>query len=49
MLHAVLRRKARLDASGEVPDAVSTTDLTKELTRFRQAHTRMHTDGGNYL
>ena len=49
MLHAVLRRKARLDASGDVPETVSTTDLTKELTRFRQAHTRMHTDGGNYL
>jgi ATP-dependent 26S proteasome regulatory subunit len=49
MLHAVLRRKARLDASGEVPEVVSTTDLSKELSRFRQANTRMQPDGGNYL
>ena len=49
MLHAVLRRKARLDASGEVPETVSTLDLSKELSRFRQAHTRMQADGGNYL
>lgn len=49
MLHAVLRRKARLDASGDIPDSVSTSDLSKELSRFRQAHTRMHADGGNYL
>lgn len=49
MLHAVLRRKARCDAAGEVPDSVSTKDLSKELSRFRQANTRMHADGGNYL
>jgi ATP-dependent 26S proteasome regulatory subunit len=49
MLHAVLRRKARLDAAGEVPEPVATPDLSRELKRYRQAHTRMHTDGGNYL
>ena len=45
----VLRRKARIDASGDAPDTVSTVDLTKELSRFRQANTRIHADGGNYL
>lgn len=49
MLHAVLRRKARLDAAGESPDPVSNDDFSHEITRFRQAHTRIHMDGGNYL
>lgn len=49
MLHAVLRRKARLDAAGENPEPVSDEDFSKEISRFRQAHTRIHTDGGNYL
>lgn len=49
MLHAVLRRKARLDASGEEPTPVLTQDLSQELQRFRQARTHIHTDGGNYV
>ena len=49
MLHAVLRRKARLDAAGEAPQPVSTKELAAELSRFRQTHTQLHTDGGNYV
>jgi len=49
MLHGVLRRKARLEAAGEQPDAVTNDDFARELSRFRQAHTRIHMDGGNYL
>lgn len=49
MLHGVLRRKARLEAGGEVAESVSTEDFTRELSRFSQAHTRIHMDGGNYL
>lgn len=49
MLHAVLRRKARLDASGEAPEPVSTQEVAAELNRFRQTHTQLHTDGGNYV
>ncbi len=49
MLHGVLRRKARLEAGGEQPEAVSSEDFAREISRFRQAHTRIHMDGGNYL
>lgn len=49
MLHGVLRRKARLEAGGDEPDPVTSEDFTRELSRFRQAHTRIHMDGGNYL
>lgn len=49
MLHGVLRRKARLEAAGERPDCVSSEDFSREMSRFRQAHTRIHMDGGNYL
>jgi ATP-dependent 26S proteasome regulatory subunit len=49
MLHAVLRRKARLDAAGESPDPVSNDDFAREVSRLRQANTRIHLDGGNYL
>jgi hypothetical protein len=45
----VLRRKARLEAGGEAADSVSTEDFSRELSRFSQAHTRIHMDGGNYL
>jgi len=48
-LHAVLRRKARLDAAGEMPEPVTNEDFAREIARFRQAHTRIHMDGGNYL
>jgi ATP-dependent 26S proteasome regulatory subunit len=49
ILHAVLRRKARLDAAGEEPEQVRDEDFTREISRFRQANTRIRTDGGNYL
>ncbi|MBY0400354.1 ATP-binding protein [Myxococcota bacterium] len=49
MLHGVLRRKARLEAAGEQPEAVTKDDFVREVSRFRQAHTRIHMDGGNYL
>jgi ATP-dependent 26S proteasome regulatory subunit len=49
MLHAVLRRKARLDAAGDKPEPVSNDDFADEISRLRQAHTRVHMDGGNYL
>jgi len=49
ILHAVLRRKARLDAAGESPEQVSEEDFSREISRFRQANTRIRTDGGNYL
>jgi ATP-dependent 26S proteasome regulatory subunit len=49
ILHAVLRRKARLEAAGETPDAVTLADFKNEIARFRQAHTAMRSDGGNYL
>lgn len=49
MLHAVLRRKARLEAAGEDPEPVSNDDFASEVSRLRQAHTRIHMDGGNYL
>ncbi len=49
MLHAVLRRKARLDAAGEPAEPVTNDDFSREVNRLRQAHTRVHLDGGNYL
>lgn len=50
ILHAVLRRKARLDATGEEPVVVEAEDFDREISRFRQANTRIRTtDGGNYL
>jgi hypothetical protein len=49
MLHAVLRRKARLDAAGEAPAPVTNDDFAREVSRLQQAHTRVHLDGGNYL
>lgn len=49
ILHAVLRRKARLDAAGETPARVTDDDFSREISRFRQANTRIRTDGGNYL
>jgi len=49
ILHAVLRQKARLDAAGEEPSPVTEEDFAREISRFRQANTRIRTDGGNYL
>jgi len=49
ILHAVLRSKARLDAAGEQPGHVTEDDFAREVSRFRQANTRIRSDGGNYL
>jgi SpoVK/Ycf46/Vps4 family AAA+-type ATPase len=49
MLHAVLRRKARMEAAGGAPDPVSNDDFAREVSRLQRAHTRIHMDGGNYL
>jgi proteasome regulatory subunit len=50
ILHAVLRRKARLDAAGEQPAPVSAPDFARELERFTQAQRRIRMpDGGNYV
>jgi ATP-dependent 26S proteasome regulatory subunit len=50
IMHAVLRRKARLEASGETVALVTTRDLENEVDRFRQANTRIAlTEGGNYV
>jgi len=50
VLHAVLRRKARCDVTGEESDLVRTADLDREVVRFNQAQKRIHlTDGGNYV
>jgi len=50
ILHAVLRRKARLDAVGESPGPVKAPDVARELERFTQAQRRIRTpDGGNYV
>jgi hypothetical protein len=49
-MHAVLRRKARCEASGETAGLVTTQDLTDEVDRFRGANTRIApTRSGNYL
>ena len=41
LLHAVLRRKARCDASGEPVTPVSTHDLMDEVERFRRTSVRI--------
>jgi SpoVK/Ycf46/Vps4 family AAA+-type ATPase len=41
LLHAVLRRKARCDATGEPVAPVSTHDLMEEVERFRRASVRI--------
>jgi len=41
LLHAVLRRKARCDATGEPVSPVSTHDLREEVERFRRASVRI--------
>ena len=51
VLHGVLRRKARAEASQEAPLAVTTADLWSEVERFHQAQRRISAanGGGNYL
>jgi ATP-dependent 26S proteasome regulatory subunit len=50
IMHAVLRRKARCEAAGEVVTLVTTEDLQEEVDRFRQASVQIAaTEGGNYV
>jgi ATP-dependent 26S proteasome regulatory subunit len=50
LLHGVLRRKARVEASGEAAPPVTTEDLDGEVGRFSQAQRRIRvTRGGNYV
>jgi ATP-dependent 26S proteasome regulatory subunit len=50
LLHAVLRRKARCEVSGDEVDLVSSVDVESEVTRFNQAQQRiLRTNGGNYV
>jgi len=50
VLHGVLRRKARAEASQEAPALVSTADFWNEVERFHQAQRRISSsNGGNYL
>jgi ATP-dependent 26S proteasome regulatory subunit len=50
ILHAVLRRKARTEVSGDEVTRVSTNDLKREVERFMNTHNRIPaSDGGNYV
>ena len=50
ILHAVLRQKARCDASGEAVNPITAEELKHEVERFKQAQTRIRTRAaGNYL
>ena len=50
VLHGVLRRKARAEATQEVPTPVNTADISSEVERFHQAQRRIsNSNGGNYL
>jgi ATP-dependent 26S proteasome regulatory subunit len=50
ILHSVLRRKARCEASPEAPPAVLTQDVLDEVARFRQVNSRLALpSGGNYV
>jgi ATP-dependent 26S proteasome regulatory subunit len=50
IMHAVLRRKARREASGETASSVTTQDLFDEVDRSRQAHNQIAVPhSGNYL
>lgn len=49
ILHAVLRRKARREASGEEVTLVRTADLLSEVERVRHATTRLGPVGGTYI
>jgi transitional endoplasmic reticulum ATPase len=50
IMHAVLRRKARIEATGESVAPATTQNLLDEVERFRQARDRLATtEGGNYV
>ena len=50
IMHAVLRRKARREASGETATKVTTQDMLEEVDRFRQASNQIAVPhAGNYV
>jgi ATP-dependent 26S proteasome regulatory subunit len=49
ILHSVLRRKARCEASGETVSPVTTQDFREEAERFQKASSRLVTPSGNYV
>jgi len=50
IMHAVLRRKARCEASGETAASVTTQDMFDEVDRFRQASNQIAAPrSGNYV
>ena len=50
ILHAVLRRKARSEASGDLPSPITEEDLGAEVQRFDQASRRIQNPrGGTYV
>jgi ATP-dependent 26S proteasome regulatory subunit len=50
IMHAVLRRRARCEASGETTTNVTTQDMFDEIDRFRQANNQIATPhSGNYV
>jgi SpoVK/Ycf46/Vps4 family AAA+-type ATPase len=50
IVHAVLRRKARREASGETTTNVTTQDMLDEVDRFRQANNQIAVpQSGNYV
>jgi proteasome regulatory subunit len=50
IMHAVLRRKARCEASGETTASVTTQDMFEEVDRFRQASNQIAAPHpGNYV
>jgi ATP-dependent 26S proteasome regulatory subunit len=50
IMHAVLRRKARCEASGETTTSVTTQDMFDEVDRFRQANNQIAIPHpGNYV
>jgi len=49
ILHAVLRRKARHEATGETPKPVTTENLLEEVRRFLEAANRLAPATGTYV
>jgi ATP-dependent 26S proteasome regulatory subunit len=50
IMHAVLRRKARCEASGETANNVTTQNMLDEVDRFRQANKQIAVpQSGNYV
>jgi ATP-dependent 26S proteasome regulatory subunit len=49
ILHSVLRRKARCEATGETVAPVTTDDFREEAQRFLKASSRLVTPSGNYV